>query len=86
VSQTRVSAELLGLAGVEVDLVEREADGSWTVHVPTAERSAREVWCRGCGGIAGRVKERRVHTLKHVALVAMRGAGVSPGSGWEHRL
>jgi transposase len=70
VSQTSVSAELLGLDGVEVDLVEREPDGSWTVHVTTA--AGRQVCCPGCGQVAGRVKERRVHTLKHVTLVPMR--------------
>jgi transposase len=65
-----VPAELLGLDGVEVDLVEREADGSWTVHVTTA--GTQRVCCSGCGRVPGRVKETTVHTLKHVAMVAMR--------------
>ena len=65
-----MSAELLGLEGVEVDLVEREADGSWTVHVTTA--ADRQACCPGCGQVAGRVKERRTHGLQHVTLVAMR--------------
>ncbi len=69
-SQTRVSAELLGLEGVEVDLVEREADGSWTVHVRTA--AGQDTCCPDCGRASGRVKEPTVHTLQHVALVAMR--------------
>lgn len=68
-SQSRVSAELLGLDGVEVDLVERGADGSWTVHVRTA--AEQRVSCSGCGREPGRVKERTAHTLKHVALVPM---------------
>lgn len=69
-SQTTVPAELLGLSGVEVDLVEREADGSWTVHVTTA--AGQRACCPGCGQVAGRVKEPRAHTLKHVTLVPMR--------------
>ena len=69
-SQTTVLAQLLGLDGVEVDLIEREADGSWTVHVTTA--TGRRVCCSGCGHAAQRVKESTVHTLKHVTMVAMR--------------
>lgn len=65
-----MSAELLGLEGVEVDLVEREADGSWTVHVTTAED--QRPCCPGCGQVPERAKERRAHTLKHVTLVPMR--------------
>ena len=69
-SQTRVSAELLGLAGVEIDLIEREADGSFTVHVTTA--AGQQTCCPGCGQAPGRIKERRTHTLQHVTLVPMR--------------
>lgn len=69
-SQTTVPAELLGLAGVEVDLVEREPDGSWTVHVTTA--AGQRVCCSGCGRTSGRVKESTVHSLTHVTMVAMR--------------
>jgi hypothetical protein len=65
-----VSAELLGLEGVEVDLVEREADGSFTVHVTTV--AGQGTCCPGCGQAPGRVNERRAHTLKHVTLVPMR--------------
>jgi transposase len=61
---------LLGLEGVEVDLVEREADGSFTVHVTTV--AGQGTCCPGCGQAPGRVKERRAHTLKHVTLVPMR--------------
>jgi transposase len=70
VSQTTALAELLGLDGVEIDLVEREADGSWTVHVTTA--AGRAVCCSGCGRAAERVKETTVHTVTHVTMVATR--------------
>jgi transposase len=70
VSQTSVSAELLGLEGVEVDLVEREADGSPTVRVRTA--ADHRVSCSGCGQEPERAKERTAHTLKHVTLVPIR--------------
>jgi transposase len=60
----------LGLQGVEVDLVEREADGSFTVHVTTA--ADQQTRCPGCGQAPGRIKERRTHTLQHVTLVPMR--------------
>lgn len=63
-------AELLGLAGVEVDVVEREADGSWTVHVTTAPGQA--ACCPGCGQPARRVKERAAHSVKHLAVVPAR--------------
>lgn len=43
---------LLGLpAGVEVDLVERAADGSYTVHVVTAPEAG--VCCPGRGASSG---------------------------------
>jgi len=71
VSQTTVLAQLLGLAGVKIDLAEREADGSWTVHTTTAAgRRGRD--CPDCGRVAHRVKEPTTHTVKHVALVPMR--------------
>lgn len=47
VSQTTVLAELLGLAGMDIDLAEREADGSWTVHVRTA--AVQGACCPGLG-------------------------------------
>jgi transposase len=70
VSQATVPAELLGLEGVEVDLAEREADGSWTVHVSTA--AGQPVCCPGCGRASERVKQSTTHTLSHIAMVAMR--------------
>jgi hypothetical protein len=70
VSQARGLAELLGLAGVEVDVVEREADGSWTVHVSSAP--GRQACCPGCGRAAGRVKERTAHRFKHLVLAPVR--------------
>ncbi|MGI8306636.1 transposase [Saccharopolyspora hattusasensis] len=69
-SQTTVPAQLLGLDGVEIDVIEREADGSWTVHVTTA--APRAACCPGCGHAAERVRESTVHTVKHVTMVAMR--------------
>lgn len=71
-SQVTVPAELLGLVGVEIDLAEREADGSWTVHVTTAQPDRRHVCCPGCGQVSERVKDRAVHTLAHVVLAPMR--------------
>jgi transposase len=70
VSEATALAELLGLKGVEVDVVEREGDGSWTVHVTTA--SGRQVCCPECGQAAGRAKEPTAHSVKHLALVPMR--------------
>jgi len=63
-------AELLGLTGVEVDVVERGGGGSWTVHVRTA--SGQWACCPGCGRAAGRAKEPTAHNVKHLALVPMR--------------
>ncbi len=61
---------LLGLpAGVEVELVEREADGSFTVHVRTAV--GVEACCPGCGEPAGRVREAAGQTVAHLAVVPM---------------
>lgn len=65
-----VSAEFLGLAGVQVAVVEREADGSWTVHVTSAPGSV--ACCPGCGELAGRVKEATLHTLKHLVVTPVR--------------
>jgi transposase len=70
VSQTTALAELLGLQGVEIDLAEREADGSWTVHATTA--ADQRACCPECGQVAHRAKESAAHTIKHVALVPMR--------------
>jgi transposase len=70
VSQATALAELLGLTGVEVDLVEREGDRSWTVHVRTA--SGQQARCPGCGQAAGRVKDPTAHSVKHLALVPVR--------------
>jgi transposase len=61
---------LLGLpAGVEVELVEREADGSFTVHVRTAV--GVEACCPGCGVPAGRAREAAGQTVAHLAVVPM---------------
>ncbi|AEH07618.1 transposase IS204/IS1001/IS1096/IS1165 family protein [Candidatus Protofrankia datiscae] len=61
---------LLGLpASVEVELVEREADGSFTVHVRTA--AGVEACCPGCGVPAGRVREAAGQTVAHLAVVPM---------------
>ena len=69
-SESMRIARLLGLAGVEVDTVEQEADGSWTAHVTTAAGQA--VRCPDCGRHAGRVKEPSVHTFAHLAVVPLR--------------
>ena len=69
-SQATGLAQLLGLGGVEVDVVEREADGSWTAHVRTAP--GRRACCPGCGRVAERAKERTAHSLKHLVLTPMR--------------
>jgi transposase len=66
-----VPAQLLGLVGVEVDLVEREADGSWRVHVTIAAQDQWRACCPGCGQVLGRVKDRTAHTLTHVVLAPM---------------
>lgn len=61
-------AELLGLPGAVIDLVEREADGSWRVHV----RSAAGVGCcPGCGQVSGRVRELAGQRLAHLVVVPM---------------
>lgn len=69
-SESRRVAQLLGLAGVEVDTVEQEADGSWTAHVTTAP--GQSACCPRCGQEAGRVKELVAHTFAHLAVVRMR--------------
>jgi hypothetical protein len=63
-------AQLLGLRGVEADIVEHEADGSWTAHVTTAPGEA--VCCPGCGQPADRAKELAAHTFAHLAVVPLR--------------
>jgi transposase len=63
-------AELLGLAGVRVDLAEQDDDGSWTVYV--ASVPDRRVCCPACGQQAGRVKERVAHGFRHLVLAAVR--------------
>ncbi|MEO3858003.1 transposase [Acrocarpospora sp. B8E8] len=68
--QNMVSAEFLGLAGVRVALVERETDGSWTVHVTSAPGSGP--CCPGCGRLAVRPKEATAHTLKHLVVMPVR--------------
>jgi transposase len=65
-----VSAEFLGLAGVQVSEVEREADGSWTVHVTSAPGS--RPCCPGCGRAADRAKEAASHTLRHLVVTPVR--------------
>ncbi len=58
---------LLGLpAGVEVELVEREADGSFTVHVRTAAGVA--ACCPRCGAPSGRVRGVAGQTVAHLAV------------------
>ena len=69
-SESMRIAQLLGLAGVEVDTVEQEADGSWTAHVTTA--AGQLVHCPGCGRQAGSVKEPSAHTFAHLAVVPLR--------------
>jgi transposase len=70
VSESMRIAQLLGLAGVEVDTVEREADGSWTAHVTTAP--GQLVHCPNCGAQAGPAKEPSAHTFAHLAVVPLR--------------
>jgi transposase len=70
VSQLTRVAELLGLSGVEVDLVERESDGSWTAHVTSA--GGRRACCPGCGQASKRAKEVVTQTVKHLVLAPMR--------------
>ncbi len=47
---------LLGLPGVRVERVERRADGTWLVHVVTADEAAAA--CPKCGVVSTSVKER----------------------------
>lgn len=65
-----VLAEFLGLAGVQVAEVEREAAGSWTVHVTSAPGPG--ACCPGCGDLPGRVKEATSQTLRHLVVMPMR--------------
>ncbi len=62
---------LLGLpAGLEVELVEAEADGSFSVHVRTAASVVAR--CPGCGTPAGGVKETVQHTVRHLPVTPLR--------------
>ena len=61
-----VAAGCWALAGVEVDAVEREADGSWSVHVVTAAGAV--ACCPGCGTASGRVKELGGQRLAHLVV------------------
>jgi len=61
---------LLGLVGVEADIVEQESDGSWTAHVTTAP--GQPACCPDCGLPAGRAKEPAAHTFAHLAVVPLR--------------
>jgi hypothetical protein len=63
-------AGLLGLEGFEVLAVEREADGSTTVHVASAAGAV--ACCPGCGVASSRVRERREHTVRHLVVAPMR--------------
>jgi hypothetical protein len=52
VSQVTGLAEMLGLPGVEIDLVEREENGGAPVYVTSASGAVRGVWGAGrrrCG-------------------------------------
>jgi hypothetical protein len=62
-------AGLLGLAGFEVELVEREADGSSTVHVAAAAGTV--ACCPGCGTASGWVMEVVGHTVRHLVVVPL---------------
>jgi len=68
--QSTALAQLLGLDGVQVDLAEREDDGSWTLHVLSA--AGQQGCCPDCGQTTTRVKEPAVHRFTHVVLVAVR--------------
>ncbi|WP_250280033.1 hypothetical protein [Frankia sp. Cppng1_Ct_nod] len=54
-------------AGLEVELVEREADGSFCVHARTAPGVV--VCCPRCEAPSGRVKEPAGQTVAHLAVV-----------------
>jgi transposase len=69
VSEATALAGLLGLSGVEVDLVEREGDG-WTVHLTTAP--GQQACCPGCGQAAARAKQPTAHSVRHLAVVPVR--------------
>ena len=64
--ESTLMAQVLGLDGVEIDVVEREADGSWTAHVITA--AGQPACCPGCGQHAERAKESSVHRFGHLML------------------
>ncbi|MEX5632539.1 transposase, partial [Parafrankia sp. FMc2] len=62
---------LLGLPeGLAVELVEQEADGSFTVHVVTV--SPCGTCCPGCGTASGWVKETVGHTVRHLVVAPVR--------------
>jgi hypothetical protein len=68
--ESTLMAQVLGLAGVEIDVVEREADGSWTAHVITA--AGQPACCPGCGQPADRAKEPIGHRFKHLTLLPLQ--------------
>jgi transposase len=70
VGQSTPLAQVLGLAGVDVDLVEQETDGSWTAYVTTAAGAV--ACCPTCEQPAGRVKEPVGHTFAHLVVVSVR--------------
>ncbi|WP_445548562.1 hypothetical protein [Frankia sp. CiP1_Cm_nod1] len=61
---------MLGLSGFEIEQVEQEADGSFSVHVSTAPGVAE--CCPDCGAPSGRVKESVGHTVRHLVVAPMR--------------
>jgi hypothetical protein len=60
---------LLGLAGFEIDQVEQEADGSFSVHVSTA--GVLEC-CPDCGTVSTGLKETVGHTVRHLVVAPLR--------------
>ena len=58
--------ELLGLAGLDIDVVEREADGTWTAHVTTAGGPNR--CCPDCRQPSDRDKDFTTHSVKHLVV------------------
>ncbi|WP_431607147.1 transposase [Protofrankia symbiont of Coriaria ruscifolia] len=63
-------AGLPGLDGFEAEQVEREADGSFSVHVVSAPGTV--ACCPRCQAEASRVWTRVGHTVSHLVLVPMR--------------
>jgi transposase len=62
-------AGVLGLDGFEVEQVEQEADGSWSVHVVSAPGTV--ACCPRCQAEASRMWTRVGHTVSHLVLVPM---------------